>query len=93
LLHIVSGEKPLSAIFIRAPSITNVGEKVRVLASIRDQRISSEESSAADPHTPASAVLVQQGNLLGCCFHPELSDDFRVHEYFVAMCRQSTITD
>ena len=27
-------------------------------------------------------VLVQQGKLLGSTFHPELTDDTRVHEYF-----------
>ncbi|GIV16370.1 MAG: pyridoxal 5'-phosphate synthase subunit PdxT [Armatimonadota bacterium] len=30
-------------------------------------------------------VLVQQGNLLGGAFHPELTDDLRLHEYFVQM--------
>jgi pyridoxal 5'-phosphate synthase pdxT subunit len=30
-------------------------------------------------------VLVQQGNTLASTFHPELSADSRVHEYFLAM--------
>lgn len=30
-------------------------------------------------------VLVQQGNLLASSFHPELTDDLRIHEYFVKM--------
>jgi 5'-phosphate synthase pdxT subunit len=32
-------------------------------------------------------VLVQQGNLLGGAFHPELTDDLRLHSYFVGMVR------
>ena len=30
-------------------------------------------------------VLVRQGNILGATFHPELSDDHRVHEMFLRM--------
>jgi pyridoxal 5'-phosphate synthase pdxT subunit len=33
-------------------------------------------------------VLVRQGNLLAATFHPELSDDRRVHQYFVDMVRR-----
>jgi 5'-phosphate synthase pdxT subunit len=32
-------------------------------------------------------VLVQQGNLLGGAFHPELTDDLRLHRYFTEMVR------
>ncbi|MDQ6823467.1 MAG: pyridoxal 5'-phosphate synthase glutaminase subunit PdxT [Candidatus Eremiobacteraeota bacterium] len=32
-------------------------------------------------------VMVRQGNLLGTSFHPELSDDPRVHRYFTDMVR------
>lgn len=34
-------------------------------------------------------VLVQQGNLLGGAFHPELTDDLRLHRYFVELVRAS----
>ncbi|HEY1429371.1 MAG TPA: pyridoxal 5'-phosphate synthase glutaminase subunit PdxT [Candidatus Tumulicola sp.] len=30
-------------------------------------------------------VMVRQGNVLGTSFHPELTGDARVHEYFVSM--------
>jgi 5'-phosphate synthase pdxT subunit len=33
-------------------------------------------------------VAVRQGHLLGTAFHPELTDDTRVHAYFVAMARE-----
>ena len=32
-------------------------------------------------------VAARQGNLLATNFHPELTDDLRVHGYFVEMCR------
>lgn len=32
-------------------------------------------------------VLVQQANCLGGAFHPELTDDLRLHQYFVEMVR------
>ena len=31
------------------------------------------------------AVLVREGNMLAGTFHPELTDDLRVHSYFAAM--------
>ncbi len=30
-------------------------------------------------------VMVKQGKLLGCSYHPELTDDLRIHQYFVDM--------
>jgi 5'-phosphate synthase pdxT subunit len=34
-------------------------------------------------------VLVRQRNLLASAFHPELTNDTRIHEYFVNMVRES----
>ncbi|MFH1447484.1 MAG: pyridoxal 5'-phosphate synthase glutaminase subunit PdxT [Candidatus Micrarchaeota archaeon] len=31
-------------------------------------------------------VAVEQGNLLATSFHPELTDDTRIHEYFISKC-------
>jgi 5'-phosphate synthase pdxT subunit len=33
-------------------------------------------------------VVVRQSNLLGTAFHPELTADTRLHEYFVQLCRR-----
>jgi len=30
-------------------------------------------------------VLIKQGNILGATFHPELTDDTRIHEYFLSL--------
>jgi pyridoxal 5'-phosphate synthase pdxT subunit len=63
---------PLRAIFIRAPVITRVGPGVEVLASLSDGRI----------------VAARQGRLLATSFHPELTDDTRMHGLFVELCRE-----
>ena len=57
----------IPATFIRAPIVERVGGDVAVLARLDDGRI----------------VAVEQGNLLGISFHPEVNGDSRVHEYFL----------
>jgi pyridoxal 5'-phosphate synthase pdxT subunit len=37
---------------------------------------------------PEGVIAASQGNLLTTSFHPELTDDLRVHQYFVEMCRK-----
>jgi len=37
------------------------------------------------------AVMVRQENMLGTSFHPELSGDRRVHEYFMRMVRDALV--
>jgi 5'-phosphate synthase pdxT subunit len=37
-----------------------------------------------------SPTLIRQGRLLAATFHPELTDDLRVHELFLEIVRQST---
>lgn len=36
-------------------------------------------------------VLVRQGHLLGCAFHPELGRDTRVHQLLVDACRDGAV--
>lgn len=62
---------PFHAVFIRAPVATHAGDGVEVLAALDAERI----------------VAVREGHLLGTAFHPELTDDIRVHQYFVDMCQ------
>lgn len=38
---------------------------------------------------PEGIVMARQGNLLATAFHPELTDDLRVHEYFTTMVQES----
>jgi 5'-phosphate synthase pdxT subunit len=70
---------PLPAVFIRAPLVVAVGPEVDVLAEVRHRGQGPE-----DPQL--SPALVRQGNVLASCFHPELTNDRRVHGIFVDMC-------
>ena len=67
----VLGEAPMHAVFIRAPVVEAVGEKATALGTLADGRV----------------VAVEQGNLLGTSFHPEVTGDYRFHEYFLAKVR------
>ena len=63
------GEAPFRAIFIRAPYIEKLGEQVEAIAQLPDGRV----------------VCARQENLLVSAFHPELTEDLRLHEYFLSM--------
>ena len=65
-------DTPVEAVFIRAPKVEEVGDGVEVVSTLPD----------------GTVVGVRQGNALGCSFHPELSEDDRVHEYFLRMVEQ-----
>ena len=66
-LHIAAiGGEPFHAVFIRAPVVTAAGAGVSALARLDDGRI----------------VAARQGHLLATAFHPELTDDLRLHRYF-----------
>lgn len=63
------GDRPIRAIFIRAPVIVGVGPEVEVLARLED----------------GTVVAARQGRLLATAFHPELTPDTRFHQYFVRL--------
>jgi len=62
--------EPVEMVFIRAPKIERTGKDVEVIAT---------EGSGEDQ----IPVLVRKGNTLAATFHPELSDDRRIHQYFL----------
>ena len=59
----------IEAAFIRAPIVERVGENVQILSTLNDGRV----------------VAVRNATILGISFHPEISGEKRVHEYFVGM--------
>jgi len=63
------------AVFIRAPWVEEMGEGVEVLARV-------ETGPAA-----GRVVAIRAGNLLATSFHPEVTGDHRIHEYFTQMAR------
>ena len=32
--------------------------------------------------------MIKKGHILGTTFHPELTDDTRIHEYFINMIKE-----
>jgi 5'-phosphate synthase pdxT subunit len=63
------GEEPLHGVFIRAPVVTETGDGVEVLARDDDGR----------------PIAVRQGRVLATAFHPELTDDRRLHRLLLEM--------
>jgi 5'-phosphate synthase pdxT subunit len=68
------GAEPIEMVFIRAPKIERVGNGVEVLAT---------EGKDKDP------VIVRQGKVMAATFHPELSDNTRVHRAFLHLVSQA----
>jgi 5'-phosphate synthase pdxT subunit len=65
----VKGLGVVAGVFIRAPKIETYANEVEVLATLNH----------GDGEHP---VLVRQGDVWGCSFHPELTSDLRVHRLF-----------
>ena len=63
----VLGEKPFPGVFSRAPFIEQSNSQVEILARLAD----------------GTSVAARQGKLLVSAFHPELTDDLRLHRYFL----------
>lgn len=63
------GDKQMHATFIRAPWIVYAEENVEILARLPDDTV----------------VAARQDNMLATAFHPELTQDARMHEYFVGL--------
>ena len=64
---------PVHAIFIRAPLIRRAGRGVTVLATLTDGTI----------------VAAREGHLLATSFHPELTEDRRMHGLFLQMVAEA----
>jgi pyridoxal 5'-phosphate synthase pdxT subunit len=64
---------PFRAVFIRAPWVEEVGPGVEILAT--------------EPRT-GRIVAVRQGPALATAFHPELTQDNRVHTIFTEMVKE-----
>src|ERR1700693_5763141 len=68
----------IEMVFIRAPKIERVGEGVEVIATEGSDRV---------------PVLVRKGKTLAATFHPELSDDPRIHQYFLDVIENDRPSD
>jgi 5'-phosphate synthase pdxT subunit len=68
----IVGDRPVHAVFIRAPVIDHVGPEVDVLARLDDGRI----------------VAVRQRNVIATAFHPELAGETRFHRLVATMAAE-----
>ena len=66
---------PFRAVFIRAPWVERTGDAVEILTT--------------EP-TAGRIVAVRQGRALATAFHPELTQDNRVHKIFIDMVREAS---
>ena len=70
------GAPPFHAVFIRAPYIERVGDGVDTLAWLPN----------------GIGVAARQGNMVALAFHPELTNDLRLHDYFCGIVRGERCT-
>ena len=68
-------EDPFRAVFIRAPWVEQTGPGVSILGTER---------------STGRIVAVRQGQLLATAFHPELTQDRRIHQLFVDIVKDNT---
>jgi 5'-phosphate synthase pdxT subunit len=66
------GDRPIHAVFIRAPIVERVGPGVDVLARLDDGRI----------------VAVRERNVVATAFHPELTGETRFHRLVATMAAE-----
>ncbi|MQG75864.1 MAG: pyridoxal 5'-phosphate synthase glutaminase subunit PdxT [SAR202 cluster bacterium] len=66
------GDPPMHTFFIRAPGFVDMGPDVEVLARLAD----------------GTPVAAREGPRVATAFHPELTNDFRFHAYFVEIANQ-----
>jgi 5'-phosphate synthase pdxT subunit len=68
----VLGDRPVHAVFIRAPIIERTGPGVDVLARLEDGRV----------------VAVRERNVVATAFHPELAGETRFHRLVATMASE-----
>ena len=79
---------PVRAVFIRAPYVARVSGEARVLATVRG-RPHPLPPLLAGEGGEEMIIAARQGQFLATAFHPELTEDRRVQEYFVKMVREA----
>ncbi|KAG6143812.1 hypothetical protein E4U38_003500 [Claviceps purpurea] len=82
---------PFPGVFIRAPVVEEIlsasgsGSDVEVLAKLpgRVDRMKAGVSQANTSNDAGDIIAVRQGNILGTSFHPELTNDARIHAWWL----------
>lgn len=71
------GKSPFPGVFIRGPAISSILSNDVEVLASYEDKI----------------VAIQQNNLIGIAFHPELTDDTRLHELFIELILKSPFKD
>ena len=98
-----AGAQPFRAVFIRAPlfeigSLENSNESGVVEGPDADANNSRGPSSklkvlaTVNHNGVAGAVVLLKQNVFATVFHPELTDDARIHAWFVDFCRNFRVS-
>jgi pyridoxal 5'-phosphate synthase pdxT subunit len=75
-LQLAGDDEPLRGVFIRAPRV-NLGPEAGAGVEVIAE-------------LDGEPVLLRQGRVLVAAFHPELTDDTRVHERFLDLVREES---
>ena len=67
---------PVHAVFIRSPWVEQMNDQVQALGEVVPPGMNEPR-----------VIAVRQGNLLATSFHPEVTDDLRIHRYFLDLVR------
>jgi len=87
--------QPFTTIFIRAPAIhslnaSNPSTPIETLCTLPDELIPPEPPGdgvmGPAKMEDLGKVMIRQGRKMVTSFHPELSGDVRIHEYWVEKC-------
>ena len=70
---------PMHAVFIRAPWVESIDNGVKVLGAVVPPGLNESK-----------IIAVRHENVLATSFHPEVTDDLRIHRYFVGLVRAAT---
>jgi pyridoxal 5'-phosphate synthase pdxT subunit len=71
--------KPMHAVFIRAPWVESIDDGVEVLGAVVPPGLSESK-----------IIAVRHENVMATSFHPEVTDDLRIHRYFVDLVRAAS---
>ncbi|KAK4248329.1 PdxT/SNO family [Corynascus novoguineensis] len=98
------GEVPFKAVFIRAPIVEEIiaegsssqgiengverAARVEVLGVYRGQ--GQQQVEGGENGEKGDIVAVRQGNVFGTSFHPELTDDVRIHVWWLRQVVDAT---
>lgn len=67
---------PVHAVFIRAPWVESISNGVEILGAVVPPGLNESK-----------IIAVRHHNIMATSFHPEVTDELRIHHYFVEMVR------